>query len=170
MMDSHTAENLATDFESTLSEWKLKKECVTVTTDNTANILSAMDKCGLRHFGCMAHTLNLATQKALQIASISKVCGKIRKLMTFFRRSTLAANVLRKVLEQLELPVLKPIVDVVTRWNSTLDMIERYMKIRPAIVVALTNPTVKSQHEALNDREITLMGQLVQVNKTCINY
>ena len=30
------------------------------------------------------------------------------------------------------MPDLKPITDIATRWNSTYDIIERHLKIRPA--------------------------------------
>ena len=54
-----------------------------------------MDKCGMKNIKCMAHTLNLGTQKAIKVADIAKVVGKTRKTVTYFRRSTNAANALR---------------------------------------------------------------------------
>ena len=75
----------------------------------------------------MAHTQNLAARKALKISAIAALCGKVRKLVTHFRRSTVAANLLRKAQSQLDLPDLAPIINVATRWNSTLDMLERYV-------------------------------------------
>ena len=86
MIDSHTAENLATDFEDMLKEWKLDKTRVSVTTDNAANIVSAMTKCQLTHLKCIAqaHTLNLGTQRALQVSSVSEACSKVRRIVTYF--------------------------------------------------------------------------------------
>ena len=43
------------------------------------------------------------------------------------------------------MPDLKPIIDVSTRWNSTYDMIERYLKIRPAITAAFSLNELKNE-------------------------
>ena len=55
MIDSHTTDNLATDFENVLKELGLIKSNITVTTDNAANISAAMSKCSIRNIKCMAH-------------------------------------------------------------------------------------------------------------------
>ena len=163
MIDSHTTDNLATDFENVLKEWGLIKSNITVTTDNAANISAAMSKCSIRNIKCMAHTLNLATQKALQVTAVSKVCAKIRKVVSFFRRSTVGGNVLRKSSEQLGLSASRPVIDVSTRWNSTLDMLERYLLLRPAIAVALTTPDMRSMCDNLSEADVELTESLVKV-------
>ena len=63
--DSQTANKLSDDFETFLQSWKLSKTNITVMTDNAANITLAMKKCSIKHVRCMAHTLNLSSQKAL---------------------------------------------------------------------------------------------------------
>lgn len=164
VIESHTAENIACDFEEILAEWQLAKHGVSVTTDNASNITSAMNKCSVTNIRCMAHTLNLACQKALGVPAISRLCGKIRRIVTHFRRSTTAANVLRKATSQLDLPNLSPIIDVATRWNSTLDMVERYIVLRPAFCVALANPAIRSQLSSLTDREVNMAEPLIKVS------
>lgn len=168
MVESHTAENLLAEFEFVLDDWKLQKSMISVTTDNASNISAAMAKSDVVvHIKCMAHTLNLATQKALQVAAISKLCGKVRRIVTFFRRSTKAANLLRTATVQLELRDLKPVIDVVTRWNSSLDMLERYLYLHPALTVALSNPSVRNQCDvSFTNRELLIAEQLIQVFTT----
>ncbi|KAE8296915.1 hypothetical protein D5F01_LYC03527 [Larimichthys crocea] len=42
----------------------------------------------------------------------------------------------------------KLIVDVTTRWNSSLDMLERYLDLQPAVAAALLSPEVRhNTHE-----------------------
>ena len=89
--------------------------------------------------------------------------GNIRKTVTYFRRSTNAANALRKAISQLSLPSLKPIVDVSTRWNSTLEMLERFSLLRPAISVAQCNQSLRSNIDILSERELDITEQLVKV-------
>lgn len=165
MIESHTAENLAAEFEEVLADWKLKKDFITVTTDNAANISLAMKKCAVIHLRCMAHTLNLSTQKALQISTASRICGKMRRVVSHFHRSTIAANLLRKATSQLELPNLKLIMDVSTRWNSTLDMLDQYIVLRPAICVVLANPAVRNLSDTLTEEELNIVEQLIKVHK-----
>ena len=114
MIDSQKTDNLVTDFENVLKEWGLMKSNITVTTDNAANISAAMSRCSIRNIERMARTLNLATQKALQVTAVSKVCAKIRKVVSFFRRLTVGGNALRKFSEQLGLSASRPVIDVST--------------------------------------------------------
>jgi hypothetical protein len=165
MTESHTAQNIAEDFKRVLEEYSLLVRNVTVTTDNAANITAAMNIIGLTNIRCMAHTLNLACQKALKISAIDRILGKVRRVVSFFRRSTTANNMLQKTMTQMSMQVLKPIIDVPTRWNSSFDMLERFVKIRPAMYITCTsNAQLRNQQDTLNDHELTIIDQLVQVS------
>ena len=141
-------------------EYGLSVDIITVITDNASNII------GARNIRCMAHTLNLACQKALKISGIDRIVGKVRHVVKFFRRSNLASNFLQKALTQMSMPKLKPIIDVQTRWNSTLHMLERYMKIRPAVYIATTtNSQIKIQYDTLTEHEAGIVKQLIEVGR-----
>ena len=162
-VESHTADNIHNEFQEVLDEWKIDKHKSCVTTDNAANITAAMERCGILNLKCMAHSLNLGSQKAIKSEGIGKVVGKVRTTVTHFRRSTNAANALRKAISQLDLPPLKPIIDVSTRWNSTLAMLERFATLRPAISVAQCNPSLRSKIDGLTERELDIVEQLIKV-------
>ena len=77
--------------------------------------------------GCLAHTINLAASSATKIEVIANLLAKARGLVTTFRRSTTANNVLKKK-QELLLPDKqhhKLILDCPTRWNSSYDMLQR---------------------------------------------
>lgn len=56
------------------------------------------------HVRCIAHTLNLASQKSLKLDRVSELLAKVRKVETFFHRSQKATEVLREMQAQLHLP------------------------------------------------------------------
>ena len=146
MPESHTAVSLASDFKHQTDQWGLDLSRCVITADNAANIVSAIESCNVDcHVGCMTHVLNLSTQKGLKVAGMARLLGRIRSVVGFFHRSTIASNTLRKTLLQLELPVLKPIIDITTRWNSTFDMLDRYLQLRPAVCAAFGHKYLRNE-------------------------
>lgn len=166
MEKSHTGVNLCNFIEAVLDEWSIQKETTTCTTDNAANITLAVELLGVIHIRCYAHTLNLATQKSLKLPQVSRLLAKIRKIVTFFHKSTTAAELLKRKQAQLDLPTLKLISDCETRWNSTLHMITRYLQNQPAIYAVFRSDEIRQQEKeyvTLSEGEINTMEQIVQV-------
>jgi hypothetical protein len=78
---------IASAFDGMFAQWKIPKENVHVVLhDNARNMQKAMDECGLKSLGCMAHTLQLAVHdRVLSQQSISdcvvigrKIVGQMR--------------------------------------------------------------------------------------------
>ena len=129
-----------------VAEWNLKRDDLmpSVTTDNAANIINAVQIAGFHpHIRCVAHTLNLATQRGLQVPLMERLLGRIRRVVSFFHKSTTAMALLRSKQTILELPQHKLIQDVSTRWNSTYDMLSRFTEQNTAIEAALQNKSLK---------------------------
>ncbi|XP_021345367.1 zinc finger BED domain-containing protein 1-like [Mizuhopecten yessoensis] len=148
--ESHTGINIANVLTTAINEWNIpKKPYVPLVTDNAANMLVAAREADCKpHIGCYAHTLNLAAQKALKINSVSRILGRVRRVVSFFHRSTTAAAVLKSKTKLLCLKEMKLVQDVSTRWNSAVDMLERYLLLQPAIFAALMCKDIKrNQHE-----------------------
>lgn len=114
--EAHTGNNLAVLLQNVCREWNINIKDTALVTDNAKNMMLAgvgaeMDP----HVRCIAHKLDLASQKSLKLDRVSELLAKVRKVVTFFHRSPKATEVLREMQAQLHLPNHKLIHDVSTR-------------------------------------------------------
>ena len=161
---SHTGINIANVIKQAITEWGLPEHPPLV-SDNAANMIVAAKEVGSNpHLPCYAHTLNLAVQKGLKINSISRLLGRIRRVVAFFHRSTTAAAVLKEKLKLLGLREVKLIHDVATRWNSAVDMLERFLELQPAVYAALMSKDIRSKETdiaTMTEDDITLSENIM---------
>ncbi|KAM7282286.1 zinc finger BED domain-containing protein 4-like [Ixodes scapularis] len=78
----------------------------------------------LRGVRCAAHTLQLAVEDALKSADVKVLLDKCRAICKKLRVPTTMMLVKK-------LNLKKPILDCPTRWNSTCDMLERLIELKP---------------------------------------
>lgn len=84
---AHTGHNIAEVLKSAVSSWNLKKNGLapSITTDNASNVVNAVKEAELfPHIRCFAHTLNLATQKGLQVPQMDRLLGRVNRIVVFF--------------------------------------------------------------------------------------
>lgn len=157
MDQSHTSENLSEVLTSAISEWNLQRyeQNLSLTTDNASNIVNAAKHAELSpHIRCVAHTINLATQRGLKISQMHRLLGRIRRIVSFFHKSTTAMAVLKSKQSLLELPQHKLINVVLTRWNSSHDMVQRFLEQQAAIEAFLLTKDVKK-----NAKDVHLLSE-----------
>jgi hypothetical protein len=140
---SHTGENISKELMGSKQKWRLPVPIAV--TDNAANEQKAYELLEWTRFGCYGHRINLVVKNALKFPDVARILGKIRKLVTFFHQSTSMADLLfdkQKLLMEGSIIGHKLIMDVVTRWNSTLHMLKRILEQIPAVSAVANDPTI----------------------------
>ena len=125
---------------------------------NAGNIVNAIGLLGIEHFPCVAHTLQLSIKNGLTVSRVQRVLGWCKKLVEHFKKSTKETYKLREMLKLLQ---HKLIQDCVTRWVSTLGMLERLMEQQAAIAAVLMEGKVR--HLMPEGDEWTVIELLVDI-------
>lgn len=141
-----------------MDDWNIDKDKVVVmVTDNGANIVKAVhDTLGYsKHLPCFAHTLNLVATHSMDFDNATVLVTKIKTIVTFFKKSSIAANGLRKA------STLKLIQCVDTRWNSTYYMLERFILLTDTVGSILLK--IPSSPPMLMAAEVLLAKEILEV-------
>nr|XP_022910860.1 zinc finger BED domain-containing protein 1-like [Onthophagus taurus] len=135
---------------------------------NAANIKKAIiDDLQLNHFRCYAHTLNLVAKKGIN--NIELITSKLRVIIGHFKRST-SDNEKFFIQQRQPYPNKNPrklIQDVVTRWNSTFYMLERFCELEEAIRTTIS--LIKKELSVITSDEWDIIKELVTILKPLEN-
>lgn len=146
--DNHTGKNIGALLKEACTDWNILDKNPALVTDNARNMIVAGLEAEMRpYLACFAHTLDLASRKTLQVDSAAKFLGKVRRVVGFLHRNIRGAEVLREKLQQLSLPAHKLIQDGSTRWNSSFDMLQRFLEQQPAVFATLISREIRKGEE-----------------------
>ena len=140
---AHTGENIRNEIVQKLIEWNIEEKVSLCIRDNAANMIKAFEHNNPSpSVGCLAHTLQLViNDKIFTLVSVEKLIKKCRNLSKHANQSNVFYNELYNQ-ERLQMNLAKEVrlkQDVVTRWNSTHDMMARMLYLKPALVTTLSN-------------------------------
>uniref|UniRef100_A0A182PWX0 BED-type domain-containing protein n=1 Tax=Anopheles epiroticus TaxID=199890 RepID=A0A182PWX0_9DIPT len=108
---------------------------------------------------------DLATKEIMVVQdaiknSIKPTVEEVKRIIMHFKHSGSSAQKLEEIQKNLKSPCLKLKQDVPTRWNSTFDMLERFLKNKIPIVSCLAS--IKFKHN-LSDIDWTTIEQAISV-------
>nr|XP_054594153.1 E3 SUMO-protein ligase ZBED1-like [Nothobranchius furzeri] len=138
MHETHTGEHIAALLKETVTEWRLNTKKVIIVTDNAPNMAVAARLAGMTHIQCFAQC------------------------------STTASDQFKQQQRLLQLPAHRLTTDIITRWNSSYDTIERFLEQQPAICAALLSPDVRRSAKevfTLNESDIMCAEEVVRALK-----
>ncbi|CAF4838020.1 unnamed protein product [Pieris macdunnoughi] len=169
---SHRASDLAEELSRIVQEWGLERKIILAVSDNGSNIKCAIEKClGWKHFNCYAHCINLVVTKALENNStISNIIQNAKNVVSHLKKSTVAWEKLKRYLEQAGKPIMRPLQDVPTRWNSTYYMLERLLLLKGELNSAISNlntniPVLSANYWSIIEKLVLVLKPSEEVTK-----
>ncbi|CAJ0918552.1 unnamed protein product [Ranitomeya imitator] len=138
----HTVEVLSEFLQQETQSWlgTVHLEAGKVVSDNGRNFMAAIALSQLKHIPCLAHTLNLVVQCFLKsYPGLPDLLLKVRRLCSHIRRSPVHSSRMQNHQRSLNLPQHRLIIDVATRWDSSLHMLQRLCKQRRSVMYLWEN-------------------------------
>ncbi|CAG8829291.1 20724_t:CDS:1, partial [Gigaspora margarita] len=130
-LDDHYASDIVESVNSIFDKFNINYQKIfSITTNNGANIKSAVQQIGIPNIKCAGHTLQLSINLGLK--QVDKLISKCKILVKRKKRKQLREAQLQ-VTPELNEP-LDIIKDMDTGWNFTFYLIEWLVHLRPAII------------------------------------
>ncbi|XP_036334481.1 uncharacterized protein LOC118745052 [Rhagoletis pomonella] len=134
MSEANTSKNLAAQLQKVMDEWGVSENILLAVSDNASNIKNSIqNELKWRHLSSFAHTLNLIVKNSLNGQIVSSTLQKVKQIVAYFRKSTGTNEKFIAFQRNAGTEPLKLIQSVETRWNSTLYMVERFIKDEDAV-------------------------------------
>ena len=165
--DRHYASACAEHFSAVTTEWGIFDKVTTFSTDNARNVTNAVGLLPFHHMPCMAHSLQLSVNKGIAESGLDNVLAKCRKIVGHFKHSPANQVELEVQQSQKNMPEKALIQDVVTRWNSTLQMVERLLRNKESVITTLAAPNHTHHLNLLSESEWDKLHTLKMLLHPC---
>lgn len=166
----HTGSNIREKIEAIIDFYEIESSIVAITADGAANedcairqlnsIRSARNAYAIRRVFCVAHLINNVVRYGLE--ELNSAIEKVRAITFDIKNSARLTHLLKRVQKVAGSKPLGVIKDVVTRWNSTFMMIERYVKLEP-FLNDLIATDVKLVEYQLLEHEVTQLRSSLEL-------
>lgn len=169
LLESHTAEYLANEIRGILECFEVPlSKIVSVCTDGGANIKAAVRVLlgPGKHVYCLAHLLSLVVNDGLEDQKndeLRATLTEVKNIVKYSRQSNICMDLLRAEQVKDGVPegdVRLPIQSVVTRWNSSFYMTQRFVELFPYLARAFASTGLKKAPRMLSSDEIEFLREV----------
>ena len=147
-----------------------------VVSDTASNMLRMMNFLpnDIKRVDCLNHVLQLAiNDEVFEKPEVTTVLANVKAVTNYASSSVLLSEAIRKKQEELGFTIIKTLIqDVKTRWNSTNDMVERFVELKEPISEVLESEEWKGKISVkagvkvkFTSSDWRLLERLVQVLK-----
>jgi hypothetical protein len=142
-----------------------------ITTDSAANMVSAIENLkevfmpNVVHARCTGHILNLSAKVAMEHSVVQASIEKVRYFCSRIHRSPKLSEMLTHQQIGFNESQIKIVMDVVTRWNSTFDMLKTAQKIKLSLS-SIANRLVAekdSGYNPINDNDWLVVSRVISM-------
>ncbi|CAG8822373.1 34779_t:CDS:2, partial [Gigaspora margarita] len=174
-LDDYYASDIVESVNSVFDKFNINCQKVfSITTDNGANVKSAVQQMGVTNVKCAGHTLQLSVNLGLK--QVDGLISKCKTLVSILSKEKKRNNFIEAQLQIT--PGFKKPLDVIkdmdTRWNSTFYSIQRLVYLKPAIMQlysTLNNHTLREVRRGAetmssflsSEEEFELLKELVVI-------
>lgn len=108
------------------SNWYLHDKIMAVITAGSEEVKKAVLNCNMNHIPCFAQILNQIVMAGL--VKINSLTLKVRNVVQYFNRSSMALSKFHEIQKEMGLPDLKLVIDTPSRWDTTFNMFTIFLK------------------------------------------
>ena len=163
---SHTSEHIILKVKEVLEDFNITDKVKFALRDNAQNMVSAFLGSGIKGIGCLSHSLQLCIKNEIfSMKSVATLLKKCKDVCSFANRSTnFYTEFKRQQFCQMGLGEAEclnlPHSDTDTRWNSSYYMVERFLKVKPAVASTLASKFGKDANVEFLSKDWHLMEQI----------
>ncbi|XP_025973880.2 E3 SUMO-protein ligase ZBED1-like isoform X2 [Dromaius novaehollandiae] len=164
--------NLGEKLYAVLSEFGLSNKSVFCVMHDSlqsraANSQQLKNVYGWTSLCCAAHTLHLCIKAGLEVEQVQEALSTARGIVRYFQQDAKATCSLNSKLEAINKTKLKLVMDVGSRWITTIEMCESLLDLKWAIMSVLEeHPKGAAAVRNLADHQWKLLQDLVPVMRT----
>lgn len=149
--------NIAVYLQELIANWRLTSKIAAVVTENDPVLTEAIKECQWQHIPCFAHALNTIVQAGL--TEIGDLLTKVRNIVNYFKKNSDAMTQFFSLQSKTGLTNFKLTRDVPMQWNSTFDMITRFLKNKEIF----TNQKLEELPVTFSQNDWTVLENVVKL-------